>query len=159
MPQVSGLADGSSERLPDPLRCLQEARAGVSRPGASGPLPAARSAAGVVTRPDGCRYARARRISLFLLAHGQARSGLPGPGKEPGCEVELTEILAAGQAWWSLGFETTGPASLLREELEAAAALVFAQAMPGGLELGAADSRSYADWRRRQPGIRTDAEP
>jgi hypothetical protein len=66
--------------------------------------------------------------------------------------VELTEILAAGEAWWSLGFEATGPVSLLRDELEAAAALVFARALPGGLELGAGDSLSYVDWLRRQPG-------
>ena len=99
-----------------------------------------------------------RRISQFTLASGNARSDLPGLGKEPGCEVELTEILAAGEAWWSLGFEATGPVSLLRDELEAAAALVFAQALPGGLELGAGDSRSYVDWLRRWPDVSTDAE-
>jgi hypothetical protein len=32
--------------------------------------------------------------------------------------------------WWSLGFEATGPASLLRGGLEATAELVFAQALP-----------------------------
>ena len=96
-----------------------------------------------------------RQVSLFSLVHGQARSSLPGPGKKPGCEVELTEILAADQAWWSLGFEAIGPANLLREELEAAAALVFAQAMPGGVELGAANSRSYAEWLRRRPDVST----
>jgi hypothetical protein len=99
-----------------------------------------------------------RRISQFTLANGNARPDLPGPGKEPGCEVELTEVLAAGEAWWSLGFEATGPASLLRDELEAAAALVFAQALPGGLELGAGDSRSYVDWLRGWPGVSTEAE-
>jgi hypothetical protein len=40
--------------------------------------------------------------------------------------VELTEVRARGQDWWSLGFEATGPANLLRSELEASAALVFA---------------------------------
>jgi hypothetical protein len=98
-----------------------------------------------------------RRISQFTLASGNARSDLPGPGKEPACEVELTEILAGGEAWWSLGFEATGPASLLRDELEAAAALVFAQALPVGLELGAGDSLPYVDWLRRWPGVSTDA--
>jgi hypothetical protein len=34
----------------------------------------------------------------------------------------------------------------------------FAQALPVGLELGAGDSRSYADWLRRWPGVSTDAE-
>lgn len=100
---------------------------------------------------------KSRRISQFSLASGEARSHLPGPGEEPGCVVELTEILAAGEAWWSLGFEATGPASLLRDELQAAAALVFAQALPCGLELGTADSRSYVEWLRRQPGASTGA--
>ncbi len=100
---------------------------------------------------------KSRRISRFSLASGTARCDLPGPGMEPGCDVELTEVLADGQAWWSLGFEATGPASLLRDELEAAAVLVFAQALPGGLELGTADSRSYVEWLRTRPGASTDA--
>jgi hypothetical protein len=38
----------------------------------------------------------------------------------------LTEVRTAGQDWRTLGFEATGPAGLLRGELQAAAALVFA---------------------------------
>ncbi len=45
-----------------------------------------------------------------------------------------------GQAWWTLGFEATGPVSLQRKELEATAALVFGQALPGGVELSTDDS-------------------
>ena len=63
---------------------------------------------------------------------------------------------AAGRArtvpWWTLGFEATGPASLLRSELEAAAALVFAQPMPGGVEPGPDESRSYAEWLGQRLG-------
>jgi hypothetical protein len=71
----------------------------------------------------------------------------PGLGQKPLCEVELTEIhLGGGQDWWSLGFEATGPAELLRSELEATAALVFAQALPGGVQFGPDESRSYAEW-------------
>ena len=68
--------------------------------------------------------------------------------------VELTEVHKRSQAWWTLGFEATGPASLRRSELEAAAAQVFAQALPNGVELGMEDSRSYAQWLRWRPGIR-----
>jgi hypothetical protein len=68
--------------------------------------------------------------------------------------VELTEIHAGGQHWWTLGFEATGPASLLRSELEATAALVFAQALPGGVKPGADESRSYAEWLSQRPGVR-----
>ena len=52
------------------------------------------------------------------------------------------------QDWWSLGLEATGPAESLRHGLEATAALVFAQALPGGVDLRIDDSRSYADWLR-----------
>jgi hypothetical protein len=77
---------------------------------------------------------------------------VPGLGGEPRCAVELTEVDVHGEAWWTLGFEATGPAEALRGELDAAAALVFAQALPGGLELGMDDSKSYAQWLRRRPG-------
>ena len=54
-----------------------------------------------------------------------------GLGQQPWYEVELTEVHARGRDWWTLGFEATGPADLLRSELQATAALVFAQALPG----------------------------
>ena len=87
-----------------------------------------------------------RRISRFSLASGQLEARCPGPGQQPLCEVELTEVRTHGQDWWTLGFEATGPADLLRGELEATAALVFAQALPGGVEPGPDESRSYAEW-------------
>jgi len=90
-----------------------------------------------------------RRISWFSQATG---AGVPGLGGEPGCAVELTEVDVGGEAWWTLGFEATGPAEALRSELDAAAALVFGQALPGGVELGMDNSRSYAQWLRRRPG-------
>jgi len=94
-----------------------------------------------------------RRISAFPPAGGHGRAGLPGPGGQPGCAVELTEIRMGGEAWWTLGFEAVGPASLLRPELEATTALVFADAPPGGVEFGAGSSKSYAEWL----GLRPDA--
>jgi hypothetical protein len=69
--------------------------------------------------------------------------------------VELTEVRTGGQDWWTLGFEATGPADLLRSELQATAALVFAQALPGDVEPGPDESRSYAEWLCQRPG----AEP
>ena len=85
-------------------------------------------------------------IRRFPAASGQAGTRLAVRGEEAGCEVELTEVRAGGRAWWTLGFEATGPAGGLRRELEAAAALVFAQALPGGVELGTDESQSYAQW-------------
>src|SRR5262245_60782352 len=94
------------------------------------------------------RVSKRRRISCFSLATGV---GVPGLDEEPRCAVELTEVDVRGEAWWTLGFEATGPAEALRSELDAAAALVFAQALPGGLTLGMDDSTSYAQWLRRWP--------
>ncbi len=79
-------------------------------------------------------------------------------GQQSRCEVELTEVHARGQDWWTLGFEATGAASLLRRELEATAALLFAQAMPGGTVPDLADSRSYAQWLGQRPGAGSDAD-
>ncbi len=108
--------------------------------------------------PAGWRPVRKRRrISRFPLSSGQREARPPGLDRQPRCEVELTEVRACGQDWWTLGFEATGPADLLRSALEAAAALVFAQALPGGLEPGPDESRSYAEWLGQWPGGKNDA--
>jgi len=87
-----------------------------------------------------------RRISRFSLASGQLEARGPGLGQQPRCEVELTEVRASGQDWWTLGFEATGSADLLLSELQATVALVFAQVLPGDMKPGLPDSRSYAEW-------------
>jgi hypothetical protein len=94
-----------------------------------------------------------RRISWFSLAGGPAKASDRRRSREgSGCAVELTDVHAGGEAWWTLGFEATGPPDVLRSELETAAALVFAMALPGGLELGLHDSKSYAQWLQ-QPQV------
>ena len=104
--------------------------------------------------PAGWRPVRKRRrISRFSSASGPVVTRAAELG-QPRCEVELTEVHMGAQHWWTLGFEATGPASLLRSELEATAALVFAQAPPGGVEPGADESRSYAEWLSQRPGVR-----
>jgi len=77
----------------------------------------------------------------------------PGSGT---VSAELTEVRARGRTWWSLGFEAIGPVDLLRDELEATAAHVFAQALPEGVRLRVDDSRSYAEWLHWQ--LNTDGE-
>lgn len=90
---------------------------------------------------------KTRRVSRFFLASGSWLADRPGPGEETGgCAVELTRVRVHGEAWWTLGFEATGPAGKLRSELEAAAALVFADTPPDGVEFGTDDSSSYAEW-------------
>ncbi len=89
-----------------------------------------------------------RRISRFASADGQMVALAAGLGNERRCEVELTEVRTGGQDWWTLGFEATGPADLLRSELQATATLVFAQALPSGAQPGPDESSSYAQWLR-----------
>ena len=98
-----------------------------------------------------------RRISRFSRTSEPAAARAPVPGGEPWCEVELTEVRTRGQDWWTLGFEATGPADLLHSELQAAAALVFAQPLPAGAEPGPDYSRSYAEWLGRPPGAERNA--
>jgi hypothetical protein len=100
--------------------------------------------------PAGWRLvSKRRRISFFAQA---TVIGIPQLGEQPGCAVELTAIDLHGEPWWTLCFEATGPADVLRHELDAAAALVFADAIPGGVELGIDDAQSYVRWLCRQPG-------
>jgi hypothetical protein len=99
-----------------------------------------------------------RRISRFPLASGPIVAPAAGLGQESRCEVELTEVHTRGQHWWTLGFEATGPADLMRSELEATAALVFAHPLPGGVEPGPDQSSSYAQWLSRRPGADSDAD-
>jgi hypothetical protein len=108
--------------------------------------------------PAGWRPVRKRRrIGRFSLASGPVMARAPGLGPQPRCEVELTEVHTNGQHWWTLGFEATGSASLLRSELEATAALVFAHPLPGGVEADPDKSRSYAEWLGQRPGAASDA--
>jgi hypothetical protein len=100
-----------------------------------------------------------RRITRFPLVGGRAVATALGSVGEAGCAVELTEIRSGVQAWWSLGFEATGPADLLRSGLQDAAVQVFAQAMPGDVELGMSDCQSYAQWLCRHPRIKVTGAP
>jgi hypothetical protein len=96
-----------------------------------------------------------KRISRIPAAGGQIRGRAAEPGAEPGCVVELTEVHRGSGAWWTLGFEATGPTSLLRRELEVTATLVLTQALPDGMELDTDRSQSYAEWLGSQPGAGT----
>jgi len=99
-----------------------------------------------------------RRISRFSLASGPVATQAPALGQEPRCAAELTEVRTPGQDWWTLGFEATGSDDLLRSALQAAAALVLAQAMPGDVEPGLVESRSYVEWLCQQPDVERYAD-
>jgi hypothetical protein len=92
-----------------------------------------------------------RRAAWFLLPPGQDPAlALLTAGT--GCLVELTDARVGGERWWSVGFEATGSARLLRAALQHAADLLFAQPVPlaGGFSMD--NCRSYAQWLREQPG-------
>jgi hypothetical protein len=99
-----------------------------------------------------------RRLSRFCLAGGQIVARAQ-QSYEPGCEVELTEIRTSGRDWWTLGFEATGPTGLLRSQLQATAAHVFAHALPRGVKPGPDHCRSYLQWLGQRPGAGNDAGP
>lgn len=90
-----------------------------------------------------------RRMSRFRLVGGRLMADAAERATGPECGVELTEVRSGGENWWSLGFEATGPADLLRNTLEGTAALMFAQAPPSDAELDMGHCQSYAEWLSR----------
>lgn len=100
--------------------------------------------------PGWKRVCKTRWVSRFSLVNGRRATDPAGLAGQPGCAVELTDVRAGGEAWWSLGFEAAGPTGLLRGQLEYTAALVFAQAMPDGIQPRTENSRSYAEWLGQQ---------
>ena len=90
-----------------------------------------------------------RRMSRFRLAGGRLVADVAERATGSECGVELTEVRSGGETWWSLGFEATGPADLLRRTLEGTAALMFAKAPPGDVELDMGHCLSYAEWLSR----------
>ena len=62
----------------------------------------------------------------------------------PSCNVELTELLLQGHAWWSLAFEALSEEANLEANLQATAKLVFETNR--GLKLQIQDSYAYPHW-------------
>ena len=91
-----------------------------------------------------------RRFTRFRLARGRLVATFPERTTGRSCAVELTEFHSSGQTQWSLGLEATGPADSLRRTLQDTAALVFADALPGDMELGLGQCQSYAEWLSRR---------
>ena len=131
------------------------APAGAWSPGRSGPFREARSTSTATTNTAATAgwqpVRKRRRISRFSLASGQILARAPGLDQEPRCDVELTEVTTRGQDWWTLGFEASGPANLLRSALDGTAQLVFSHPLPGGAEPGLDESMSYMQWLSQQP--------
>jgi hypothetical protein len=73
---------------------------------------------------------------------------LPGSSSvEHGCSLELTQVEAGGERWWSLGFEAVGPATVLVETLVDVANRVLSTAEH--FRLTTATSCGYSAWLQR----------
>jgi len=94
---------------------------------------------------------KTRCSSWFPLASRPDLAQVRPPAAVAGCMAELTEVWVRGERWWSVGFEATGPVRLLRGALEHAAGLVFAQALPPGVQFSLDNSQSYAHWLGQRP--------
>jgi hypothetical protein len=97
-------------------------------------------------RPGWAVVHKRRRMSRFRLVGGRLMADAAERATGAECGVELTEVRSGDETWWSLGFEATGPADLLRSTLERTVALMFAQPPPGDVELDLSHCQSYAEW-------------
>jgi len=95
-----------------------------------------------------------RRKRSFAVVDGRVIERAMSQAEEPGCTVELTEVLVGESVWWTLGFEAGGPLPRLKRELAATAAYLLNPPLPVELRLDRRDSMSYVEWLRRQPARR-----
>ena len=117
------------------------------------PAPPGRRAA----RPAGRRSARGGASAGSHWPAGRSWRAPQGRAASRGARwnsPRSAPVARTGGPWAS---RRPAPPDLLRSALEATAALVFAQALPGGVEPGPDDSRSYAEWLGQWPGRKNDA--
>ena len=95
-----------------------------------------------------------RRSSWFPPASDPDLAQVRPPAAVAVCMAELTGIWVRGEAWWSVGFEATGPVRQLRGTLEHAVGLVFAWALPPRVQFNLGNSHSYAYWLGQRPAGR-----
>jgi hypothetical protein len=92
---------------------------------------------------------KARRMKRYRLSEkGVVVGVVTGDRFEAGCEVELTQIEAEGELWWSLGLEAFGEESENHGTLLIVARHVFAQGETPALD--AENSLGYAQWLERR---------
>jgi len=86
-----------------------------------------------------------RRLRTYRVRNGE--DVVARPAQEPpaqGCELELTEVHVADQAWWTLAFEAFGDEPTLADGLLLVAQHVFSADEPPSLPVS--DSHGYAAW-------------
>ena len=86
-----------------------------------------------------------RRLRTYWVQDDWSIVAVPAAESQPqGCELELTEVDADGQSWWTLAFEAFGDESTLGDRLLRVARHVFRADEPPSLQ--AKDSHGYAAW-------------
>ncbi|MEP0545637.1 MAG: hypothetical protein ABJF88_01765 [Rhodothermales bacterium] len=95
---------------------------------------------------DWVAVAKRRRKGTFAVRNGTVEIVQREEQAGQGCSLEIAEVEADGQTWWSVGFEAFGTydQAALVEYLRRAAAHVFAAADPPALP--AAQAMSYPAW-------------
>jgi len=110
------------------------------------PFPAARPAPISATRPAGSRSARRGASAGSRWPADRSRRAVRGQASSRGARWNSPRSAPAARTGGPWASRRPAPADLLRSELQATAALVFAHAVPGGMEPGLDQSRSYAEW-------------
>jgi len=90
--------------------------------------------------------AKSRRRRFFAWIGGRVVERPLEDATMPGCSIELTEVLAAGEVWWTLGFEATGPARSIVRCLNKTAAALLPETLAPELGLDPEHSMSYPTW-------------
>lgn len=68
----------------------------------------------------------------------------PADGRRPRCEVELAAVTLESTTWWTVAFETTGPAALRPSVLRAACHRLWSPTFERWLEGGV--NAGYPEW-------------
>ncbi|PSN10934.1 hypothetical protein C7271_25280 [filamentous cyanobacterium CCP5] len=88
---------------------------------------------------------KTRQIKAYRLGEGQSLVPVPPIATgETGCEVEIAEIFAFNQPWYSIGLEATGPAAEQESILQRLASILQPLGRDGLLTLE--HSHSYPSW-------------
>lgn len=89
------------------------------------------------------RVAKRRMISSFPIGRLRRSDSMHASA----CSVELTEVEAADDSWWTLAFESRGRRDV--RGIKRTAAMVFAEPPPVSPPLRADEAQSYAEWIHR----------
>ena len=86
-----------------------------------------------------------RILRTFSIEQGSVQEEPVDDPPAAGCNADLVDLQTVKGAWWTLGFESFGPATDLRSQLHAVAKSWF-DSRPPPFPLRASDSIAYPSW-------------